>query len=110
MGLTESDQAPAVENFRDTAEKRVRLGLLMSAAIKENNIELDQARVVAKVDELCEPYENPAEIRSIYLQNQQFLGQIQNMVLEEQVVEWLTGQASVKPKAMSFTELMDIRA
>lgn len=110
MGLTESDQAPAVENFRDTAEKRVRLGLLMSAAIKENSIELDQARVLAKVDELCEPYENPAEIRSIYLQNQQFLGQIQNMVLEEQVVDWLTGQASVKPKAMSFTELMDIRA
>ena len=108
MGVTEPDQAPSAESFRETAEKRVRLGLLMSAAIKENDIELDQALVSAKVDEMCEPYDNPDEIRNIYLQNQQFLGQIQNMVLEEQVVAFLTEQAKVSSKNMAFTELMEL--
>jgi trigger factor len=108
MGITEADQAPGLDSFRATAEKRVRLGLLMSAALKENAIELDQSQVMAKVDEMCEPYDNPAEIRNIYLQNQQFLGQIQNMVLEEQVVAFLMEQAKVGSKTMTFSELMGV--
>jgi len=108
MGVTEPDQAPSAESFRETAEKRVRLGLLMSAAIKENDIELDQSLVTSKVDEMCAPYDNPDEIRNIYLQNQQFLGQIQNMVLEEQVVAFLTEQAKVSSNSMTFSELMEL--
>jgi len=104
----ESEATPAAESFREGAEKRVRLGLLLSAAIREYKIELDKDRVVAKVDELCEPYENPEQIRNIYLQNQQFLSQIQNMVMEEQVVGVLTDLATVTPKRMAFRELMEL--
>ncbi len=109
-GITDENQAPEVNSFRETAERRVRLGLLMSAAIRENDLELDQSRVTAKVDEMCAPYDNPDEIRNIYLQNPQFLGQIESMVLEEQVVEWLTTQAKVSGKTMSFKELMELPA
>jgi trigger factor len=108
MGITEPEQAPPAETFREAAVKRVRLGLLMSAAISENDIALDQARVTSKVDEICEPYENPDEIRQIYMQNQQFLSQIQNMVLEEQVVEWLLEQAQTSSRKMAFKELMEL--
>jgi trigger factor len=108
MGITEPDQAPGTETFRETAKKRVRLGLLMSAAIKENEIELDQALVTAKVDEMCAPYDNPDEIRNIYMQNQQFLGQIQNMVMEEQVVAFLMEQGAVSSRKMAFSELMEM--
>lgn len=110
MGIADSEQGPAAEGFREGAEKRVRLGLLMSAAIKENDLELDQERVISKIDEMCASYENPDEIRNIYLKNQQFLGQIQNMVLEEQVVEWLSTQAKSSAKKMSFSELMELPA
>ena len=106
----ESEAAPPAESFRQGAEKRVRLGLLLSAAIRENNIELDRDKVLAKVDELCEPYENPEQIRNIYMQNQQFLSQIQNMVMEEQVVDVLLGLAEVKPKPMGFRELLELPA
>jgi len=104
----ESESGPAAESFREGAEKRVRLGLLLSAAIRENSIELDRDKVLAKVDELCEPYENPEQIRNIYMQNQQFLNQIQNMVMEEQVVNVLLGMAQVKPRQMGFRELMEL--
>jgi trigger factor len=108
MSITEPDQAPGTETFRETAKKRVRLGLLMSAAIKENEIELDQALVTTKVDEMCAPYDNPDEIRNIYMQNQQFLGQIQNMVMEEQVVAFLMKQGAVSSRKMAFSELMEM--
>jgi trigger factor len=110
MGITDENQAPEAGSFRETAEKRVRLGLLMSAAIRENELELDKDRVTAKVDEICAPYDNPDEIRNIYLQNPQFLGQIESMVLEEQVVEWLVAQAKVSTKSMAFKELMELPA
>jgi trigger factor len=110
MGITEENQAPEADSFRETAEKRVRLGLLMSAAIRENELELDKDRVTAKVDEICAPYDNPDEIRNIYLQNPQFLGQIESMVLEEQVVEWLVAQSKVTTKSMAFKELMELPA
>jgi trigger factor len=110
MGITDENQAPASDSFREGAEKRVRLGLLLSQIIKDNEIELDKDRITAKVDDLCEPYDNPDEIRNIYLQNPQFLGQIENMVLEEQVVEWLSEQAQIKTKSMGFKELMELSA
>jgi len=110
MGITEPEQAPALETFREAAEKRVRIGLLMSAAIKDNDINLDQALVTAKLEELCAPYEDPDQIKSIYLQNQNLMSQIQNMVLEEQVVDWLISQVQVSAKKMGFQELMELQA
>jgi trigger factor len=88
----------------------VRLGLLMSEVVSTNKIELEKDRVSSKVDEIFAPYDNPDEIRNIYLQNPQFLGQIENMVLEEQVIEWLTEQAKLSTKKTSFKELMEAPA
>ncbi len=108
MGITDKNQAPASETFKESAEKRVRLGLLLSQVIKDHAIELDRDRVTAKVDQMCEPYDNPEEIRNIYLQNPQFLGQIENMVLEEQVIDFLEEQAALSDKKMKFSELMEL--
>ena len=110
MGITDENQAPEADSFSETAEKRVRLGLLMRAAITENELELERDRVTAKVDEMCAPYDNPDEIRNIYLQNPQFLGQIESMVMEEQLIEWLMTQVKVSSKTMSFKELMELPA
>jgi trigger factor len=108
MGVSEPDQAPPLESFREAAEKRVRLGLLLSTVVLDNELKCDQGRVSEKLDELCQPYDNPAEIKKIYLQNPQLLSQVENAVLEEQVVEWLTDQARLSEKTMKFKELMEL--
>jgi len=108
MGIKEHDQAPPQDTFKEPAEKRVRLGLLLQEVIADNKLEVDRDRVMAKVDELVAPYDNPDEIRNMYLQNQQFLGQVENVVLEEQVVEFLQSKAKVSSKKMTFKELMEL--
>ena len=45
---SEAEQAPPLDTFRESAEKRVRLGLLLSTAIQDNAIETDQDKVMAK--------------------------------------------------------------
>ncbi|NND54891.1 MAG: trigger factor, partial [Gammaproteobacteria bacterium] len=108
MGIKDHDQAPPEETFMEPAEKRVRLGLLLQEVIADNKIEVDRDRVTAKVDELVAPYDQPDEIRNMYLQNPQFLGQVENVVLEEQVVEFLQAQAKVSSQKMAFKELMEL--
>ena len=107
MGIEDPDKAPPRESFRGTAEKRVRLGLLVGAVIRENQIEVDRDRLKAKVDEMCASYQDPEAVRKIYFQNQELLGQVESLVLEEQVVEWLVSQAAVENKPTSFHDLMN---
>jgi trigger factor len=106
MGVTDPQQAPPVETFNEPAQKRVRLGLLVSAVIEENNLVVDRERVKVKVDEICAPYEKPEEIRKLYFQNPQLISQVENVVMEGQVVEWLVAKSKLEKKAKKFSELM----
>ena len=106
LGITDTTQAPALDSFREAAVQRVRLGLLVAAIIRENDLEVDRERVKLKVDEMCAPYDEPETIRKIYYQNPQLLSQIESIVVEEQVVEWLLSKAKVENKTTGFDELM----
>lgn len=109
LGITDPQdpRAPGLDAFREAAERRVRLGLLVSAVIEENKLEIDRERVKQKVDEMCAPYDQPEEIRKLYYQNPQLLSQLENLVMEDQVVEWLVSKATVKDKVISFNDLMN---
>jgi trigger factor len=106
MGISDPDQAPALDSFREAGERRVRLGLLVGAVISENDIELDRDRLKDKVDEMTASYDQPEELRKMYFQNPQLLSSVENIVLEEQVIEWLLARASVRKKTMNFQDLM----
>lgn len=108
MGIKDHAQAPPQDTFKEPAEKRVRLGLLLQEIVAGEKLEVDNERVRAKVDELVAPYENPDEIRNMYLQNRQFLAQVENAILEEQVIEFLQEKAKLSTKKMAFRELMEL--
>ena len=95
------------ELFRQEAMRRVQLGLLISEVIKKDNVELDQDRVDAHIEEMAVAYEQPDQVRAYYRQNQQARSSIEAMVLEEQVVDHILEQASVTDKQVSFDDLMN---
>lgn len=95
--------------FEDRARRRVTLGLIIGEIIKRNGIQVDPARVRTTVETLAASYENPEEVVKWYYENRDALASAQSLVLEEQVVEWLLGQAQVEEKACSFDELTEIR-
>ena len=71
MGITDDGDpnAPPIAGFRDAAERRVRLGLLVAALIQDNGLEVDRDLVKTRIDEICAPYDQPEEIRKLYFQN-----------------------------------------
>ncbi|MEO7386114.1 MAG: trigger factor [Gammaproteobacteria bacterium] len=106
LGVSDPVQAPALESYRQAAERRVRLGLLVGALIREQDLVVDREKVRERIDELSKSYEKPDEIRKLYYQTAQLLTQVENSVLEEQVVEWLTSRAVVTPKPTTFRALI----
>lgn len=105
LGITEVSAAPSLESFRDTSERRVRLGLLIGALISEQELVVDRDKVRERIDQLSGGYERPDEIRKLYYQTAQLLTQVENSVLEEQVVDWLASRAKIVAKPMAFRSL-----
>lgn len=106
LGVAERTAAPALESFRQTAERRVRLGLIIGALIREQQLVVDREKVRERIEQLAGGYENPDEIRKLYFQTAQLLSQVENAVLEEQVVDWLAGRATATARPSTFRALV----
>ncbi len=108
QNLPESEQASLSRDiFAESAQRRVALGLLIAEIVRSQNIELDRNQVKNKVEQLAQGQQNAEEISQAYLADPRFRSQIESMVLEEQVVDWLVSQAEVTEKQMTFGALMN---
>jgi trigger factor len=70
--------------------------------MREQKVEVDQDRVKTTIEEFAASYENPAELMEWYENNPQQRSQVESVVLEEQVVDWLLEQAQVEEESKSF--------
>jgi trigger factor len=101
------EEAPA---FMEQATRRVRGGLLMGEIARQNAIRIDGAQVRRAIETIAQTYENPTEVIQLYYGNQQLLSQIENQVLEEQVVDWVMGNAKVSSMEMKFQDVISTAA
>ena len=110
IGARDASQVPPAQPFVEPARRRVALGILVGELIKRNGIQLDRARVEAKLGELAVGYPEPDAVLKTYRQNADAMRQLENMVLEEQVVDWLLERARVTDQATSFKDVMNFGA
>ncbi len=92
------------EMFEKQAEKRVKLGLLVSAIVEQLDVKVDNDKVKETIENMASTYEEPEEVVNYYYNNEQQLNQIQNMVLEEQVVDKILEKANITEISMSYEE------
>lgn len=107
LGIEDHDQAPPLANFEETAEKRVRLGLLIRQLIVDQGISVSQQQVRAHLEEMCSGYEKPDAMVDMYMNNPKLLEQVEPTVLEQLAIDWLAGNGKSKSKQVSFTDYMD---
>ena len=105
MGVREASQLPPREPFEAPARKRVALGLLMGQIVKTESIAVDRQRVQARIEELAASYPNPEEARRAYQHNAEALRQIESVVLEDQVIDWILERARVTDAPMTFQQI-----
>jgi trigger factor len=95
------------EMFKEQAERRVKIGLLLGEVIKVNELKVDTAKVDELIASAASAYEDPQEVIQYYASNQELMQQMQNVALEEQAVELLVETAKVTEQKTSFTEIMN---
>jgi trigger factor len=97
------------EVLEERARQRVALGLIIAEIIKKNQFKADPEKVRSAVNALAASYESPDEVVAWYYARRERLGNVEALVLEDQAAEWLTTQAEVQDKPMSFDELVNSR-
>lgn len=104
------DHGEATPEMREQAERRVRTGLLMMEIVRGQELKADGDRVRAMVEKLAKPYGDPEQVINYYYGDENRLAEIESAVLEEQVVEWITGQATVTAKPVSYKAFTEAAA
>jgi len=94
------------EMFADKAERRVRLGLILSQVVADNNLAATQEQVKAQIEDFSQSYEDPKEVLKYYYNDRRRLAEVEALVLEENVVNYVLGKAKVSTKTIAFDELM----
>lgn len=92
--------------FLAQAERRVRLGLLVAEAVKKHELYAKPEQIRAVVEEQAQSYEDPADVVRWYYSDTQRLAQVEAMVVEDNVVDWVLGKVKATPKTVEFDELM----
>lgn len=94
------------ELFATKAERRVRLGLILSQLVEENKLQATAEQVKAQIEDFAQSYEDPKEVLKYYYADRRRLADIEGLVLEENVVNYVLGKAKVTVKDVPFDELM----
>jgi trigger factor len=106
-GFKDADKLPIpAENFTQQAERRVRLGLAVAELVRVNGLQARPEQLQKHIEELSQSYEKPAEVMRWYLGDRQRMAEVEAVVIENNVVEFVLGRATVIDKVLPFDELM----
>jgi trigger factor len=106
-GIKDADKAPIPDDiFRPQAEKRVRLGLVVAALVRANELHATPEQLKAHIEELAASYEKPQDVVRWYLSDNSRMAEVEGVVIENNVTDFVLSKAKVTEKAISFDELM----
>ncbi|GIL04492.1 MAG: trigger factor [Betaproteobacteria bacterium] len=105
-GVQAKDAPIPVELFAAQAERRVRLGLLLAELVRSENLQARQDQIRKAIEDIAQSYERPAEVIQWYLGNRERVAEIESVVLEDNVVQWVLQRARVVDAPVAFNELM----
>lgn len=94
------------EAFEQPAQRRVRLGLIVSELVKQQQLQPRPEQIRQIVEESAAAYENPAEVIRYYFSDRQRLAEVEALATEQNVVDYVLQHARVIDKALGFDELM----
>ncbi|KQW66684.1 MULTISPECIES: trigger factor [unclassified Methylibium] len=106
-GIKDAEKAPIpAEIFQEQAERRVRLGLVVAELVRANQLQAKGEQIGAHIEEMALSYEKPEEVRRWYFGDRQRLAEVEALVVENNVTEFVLSKAKVSDKQLPFDELM----
>ncbi|WP_332827339.1 trigger factor [Ramlibacter sp.] len=106
-GLKDVEKLPIPEDIvRPQAERRVRLGLVVAELVRTNSLEAKPEQIKQHIEELAASYERPADVVRWYYGDNRRLAEVEAIVIENNVTEYILSKAKTVEKNVAFDELM----
>ncbi len=107
-GVKDADKvALPQELFQAQAERRVRLGLVVAELVRAHNLQAKPDQLQAHIEEMSQSYEKPAEVVRWYLSDRNRMAEVEALVVEKNVTDFVLAQAKVTAKVLAFDDLMN---
>jgi trigger factor len=94
------------ELFREQAERRVAVGLVVNEIVTSAKLEASAERVRERIEVMASEYAEPQQVVNWYYGNPEQLQQIEMAVLEDEVVDHVLSSAQVEPVPSSYQDVM----
>lgn len=108
-GVKDVDSVPLpLELIQPEAQKRVRLGLILGELVQAYQLNAKPEQLQDHIQQIASSYDNPAEVVGWYLGDRQRMAEVESMVLESNVTNFVMSKAEVTDKVVSFDELMSV--
>lgn len=107
-GIKANEISLKTELFKDKAEYRVKLGLILAELVKVHSIKNNPAHVRSIIENAAQSYENPEQVVKWHYASPERLQEAESLALEENIVDWALGQVKLINKTVTFDELMGI--
>jgi trigger factor len=98
-------QLPA-ELFRDQAERRVRLGLVLNRLVEQESVEPDPERVEALLEDIAAPYGEPEQVKAWYHSQPEQMQQLRSAAVEDQVIDLVLERAKVEEETSTYDDVL----
>ena len=105
-GMDPKQHKIPVEMFKEQAERRVRLGLLVNALVEKEKLTPSKEEVEAHVADLAASYEDPEEVKKWFMDDARRMNDAQAYVLENKITEWALSKAKTTEEKVEFDKLM----
>ncbi len=99
------DEAQLAE-LKNAAERNVTLGIIVNRLIKDQGLKADAIKVRSRVESIAAGYDDPDAVIAWYYGDRQRLANVEGLVLEDEVVEWVIDQAKMNDVESSFDEVV----
>lgn len=106
LDQTDESQFPD-ELFKEGARKRVALGLIVGEIVKTHRFKPEEDEIQETLNNIAASYEDPQQVIQYYRSNRRAMANIEAMVLEDQVVNWVLANANVVDQPSTFDELVN---
>ena len=106
-GLKDVEKLPIPDDIvRPQAERRVRLGLVVAELVRANNLGAEPEQIKGHIQELAASYERPEDVERWYFGDNRRLAEVEAIVIENNVTDFVLSKAKVTDKQVSFDDLM----
>lgn len=105
-GMATKGVSLPAEMFMESAERRVKLGLILADRLENFDLRAKPEQIKAMIHEYAQTFDQPEEVVRWYASDARRMQEARGMVLEENLMVWTLSQVNTVDKPAVFSELM----